>query len=433
MISAKDPIKDVSSKVTYNPMPEFTHENKGPFTASDLITTEDGGMYHLHIKPEQVADNIIIVGDPDRVTSLAEKFFLEKLEEKLIDSVNIECEVVHRGLRTITGVVKDTEKDGGLRVTIITSGMGHGSTSIVVNELIDLREMDLKTRTRKDSWQPFNLIRIGTCGALQDDTVLGTPVLASHCIAMHNGNCFSEIPPPSPKAEALERKVESVILDTMSPKSVHYGRIHPIVSKSDPDLVANFHRASNKLGIKVEVGVVAENSNFDHAQGRDVFRVRPSIPNIDRLLAGVETGIADQRIIAMEMEGHSVTSLNAQDHRSAMIVVPVAQRAKDKMITSEAFVKGIDDCSSLVLEVFRGLDPNKPVSPYRPKDTEMSFSEAVARTVIDKGYRLPDYILEKALKIAIGQHSNSHTPYVDLPKRGVAVICKSEEDRKSVV
>ena len=99
---------------------------KGQFKSSDLPIV-DGRTYHLDLRPEDLAENIIIVGDPDRVTFIADEFLGAK-----------EIDRFHRGLRTITGYVKET----GQRVSIVTSGMGTPSLEIVLNEIVALNEID---------------------------------------------------------------------------------------------------------------------------------------------------------------------------------------------------------------------------------------------------------------------------------------------------
>jgi uridine phosphorylase len=108
-------------------------ENRVNFRASDLPISE-GRVYHLALSPEELAKDIIIVGDPERVSFIADEFLADR-----------ECDRYHRGLRTITGRVKET----GKRVSIITSGMGTPSLEIVLNEIVALNEIDFIRKKRK--------------------------------------------------------------------------------------------------------------------------------------------------------------------------------------------------------------------------------------------------------------------------------------------
>src|SRR5574344_1693708 len=123
---------------------------------SELIINDDGSIFHLHLRPEQLSDRIILVGDPGRVKLVASHF----------DSV--ECEVSNREFHTITGTYK------GKRLTVQSTGIGCDNIDIVVNELDALANIDFNTREEKDEFRQLTLVRIGTCGGLQLNTPSGT-------------------------------------------------------------------------------------------------------------------------------------------------------------------------------------------------------------------------------------------------------------------
>lgn len=424
--------QEMTTPVGYNPMPEYLSLNPGPFGSADVLTGPTGEeVYHLHLKNAELSRNVITVGDPGRATSIAERIFLKGIVDELCKNLDdvVETNIEHRGLRTITGTLKVSGIAGqgaGERITIVTSGMGVGSMEIVANELMLLREIDFSTRTRKESFEPLNVVRIGTCGALPEDLVLGSPVIAGYCIAMHNGPAMIEIPAPNGYALELERRLERKVLDVMDPESRHYGRIHPIVTKSDPDLVAALLREAHALDIEVKVGIVAENAGFNAAQARDVLRAAPSIPDLDRHLASFDTGIGDLGILAMEMEGATLTGLlNPHGYRASMVVVPVAQRALDHGITAEAFQSGMENATKLVVNALIRPELRKEPRPYRPADQELPFNEAIGQYVIDQGYKIPAIVTEKALRIAAENAAYSHSPYVgSITPRGAALICE---------
>ena len=116
--------------------------------ASELIINADGSIFHLHVKPEQLATTIILVGDPERVTMIASHF----------DS--IECEVSSREFHTITGMYK------GKRLSCVSHGIGPDNIDIVVTELDALVNVDFATRTEKPEHTTLSLVRIGTSGGL---------------------------------------------------------------------------------------------------------------------------------------------------------------------------------------------------------------------------------------------------------------------------
>ena len=135
-------------------------DKKRVIPASELIVNEDGSIFHLHLLPEQIADIIMLVGDPGRVDMIASYF----------DSV--ECNVASREFKTITGTYK------GRRMTALSTGIGTDNIDIVVTELDALANVDFATRQAKDEFKQLTLLRLGTSGALQEDIKVGERVFA---------------------------------------------------------------------------------------------------------------------------------------------------------------------------------------------------------------------------------------------------------------
>lgn len=115
------------------------------YAESELIINPDGSIFHLHIKPEQLANKIILVGDPGRVALVASHFDTK------------ECEIESREFKTITGTYK------GKRLTVVSTGIGCDNIDIVMNELDALANIDFNTRYEKDHLRQLELVRIGTC------------------------------------------------------------------------------------------------------------------------------------------------------------------------------------------------------------------------------------------------------------------------------
>ena len=134
------------------------------FAPSELIINEDGSIFHLHLKPENLAEKVILVGDPGRVALVASHFD------------NTECEVSNREFRAITGTYH------GKRITVLSTGIGCDNIDIVVNELDALANIDFKTRTEKEKLHQLTLVRIGTCGGLQPYTPVGTYIASAKSI-----------------------------------------------------------------------------------------------------------------------------------------------------------------------------------------------------------------------------------------------------------
>ena len=128
------------------------------FPPSQLIINSDGSAFHLHLKPEYLADKVILVGDQDRVNKVASFF----------DEGSIECDVRNREFHTITGRYK------GKRITCISTGIGTDNCDIVMNEIDALANIDFQTRSEKKLKRSLEIVRIGTCGAMQEDIPLGS-------------------------------------------------------------------------------------------------------------------------------------------------------------------------------------------------------------------------------------------------------------------
>lgn len=134
------------------------------FAESELIINQDGSIFHLHLKPEHLADKVILVGDPGRVSLVASHF----------DTT--ECDIENREFRTITGTYK------GKRITVLSTGIGCDNIDIVVNELDALANIDFESRTQKPQLRSLTLVRIGTCGGLQTFVPTGTYIASEKSI-----------------------------------------------------------------------------------------------------------------------------------------------------------------------------------------------------------------------------------------------------------
>ena len=132
--------------------------------SSELIINSDGSVFHLHLRPEQLADKIILVGDPSRVDLVAERFD------------RIDFTVQNREFRTIGGELR------GHRIMCLSHGIGPDNIDIVVNELDALANVDFTTREVRDRRRSLEMVRIGTSGSLQPDIPIGTPVIAAKSI-----------------------------------------------------------------------------------------------------------------------------------------------------------------------------------------------------------------------------------------------------------
>ena len=127
---------------------------------SELIVNSDGSVFHLHLRPEQLARTVILVGDPGRVEQVASRF--DRIEHR----------AANREFVTATGYY------AGKRMTVLSTGIGTDNIDIVVNELDALVNIDLRTRTEKEEKTRLTLVRLGTCGAIRPEPQLGDRILS---------------------------------------------------------------------------------------------------------------------------------------------------------------------------------------------------------------------------------------------------------------
>lgn len=254
--------------------------------ASELILNPDGSIYHLNLKPENIATNIIFVGDQNRVPKVSKHF----------DS--IEFETQKREFRTITGTYK------GKRISVISTGIGPDNIDIVMNELDALVNIDLKTRTVKKEHTKLNIVRIGTSGSLQSYIPVDSFVLAKYGLGfdgmLHAYDC----------KDILEVNFENAFIEHTNYSS----------RKSRPYIVKNSDLLEKKLlSDKVFAGVTATAGGFYGPQGR-VLRLAIQDPKLNSKIDSFEfDGV---KITNLEMEtsaiyglskllGHEACSMNA--------------------------------------------------------------------------------------------------------------------------
>jgi uridine phosphorylase len=303
-----------------NPDPATPGLPQSPFTPADLPFSDEGSIYHIEMKSDQIAPDILIVGDPHRAEFIGSEFLRD-----------IEVEQEHRGIVTVTGTAEFTGERTTIlsptRTTVTTSGIETPSLEIVVNELVALNEINFKTRRRKMNYPRMNFIRVGTSGGLQPSTELGTPIVTSYAIGLDNTGLFYEAVCPDDECPRLERELSQLIKDEMREDSRFYGKIHPYVAQVDPLLVHAMLEAAESLGLTVKPGLTVSAPGFYAPQGRDISRLKPSVPNLDKIFADFDPGMDGLRVENMEMEGSFLVHfLSGMGHRAGVICPAIANR-----------------------------------------------------------------------------------------------------------
>ena len=294
-----------------------TAENfKEQFHESELIINPNGSIFHLHLKPEQLADKIILVGDPGRVPLVAQHF-----ETK-------ECDVQSREFRTITGTYQ------GKRISVLSTGIGCDNIDIVMNELDALANIDFKTRTIKPNLRTLEIVRLGTCGGLQPNTPEGTFVASEISIGFDGLLNFY-----AGRDEVCDKELESAFLKH---QNWHGWQCiaHPYAVHADAELTDRIASTDMVRGITVACG------GFYGPQGR-----RLRLP-----LADAE---ANDKIMSFEYNGHRITNFEMESsalaglslllgHKATTCCMVIANRLAGK--ANPNYKNSIDSLIKLVVE-----------------------------------------------------------------------------------
>ena len=259
--------------------------------SSELIINDDGSIFHLHLKPEQLADTVLLVGDPARVEMVASYFD------------NQECRVANREFVTITGTYK------GKRMSVISTGIGTDNIDIVVTELDALANIDFTTRQVKPELRQLTLVRLGTSGAIQPDIKVGTAVFSRSSVGFDGLLNYYK-----GRNDVCDLAIEKAFIehtgwDELLPK--------PYFIDADKSLFELFRDVTLE-------GITISAPGFYAPQGRWV-RLEPADKDLNTKIESFRFG--ERRITNFEMEGSALAGLAAlMGHRAATICTIIAQR-----------------------------------------------------------------------------------------------------------
>ncbi len=273
--------------------------------SSELIINDDGSIFHLHLLPEQLADTVILVGDPGRVELVA-SFFESR-----------ECEVANREFKTVTGRYK------GKRFTVLSTGIGIGNIDISVTELDALANIDFATRQEKSEKRRLTLVRLGTSGAIQQDIKVGEVVFARTSLGFDGLLGYYK-----GRNQVCDLELEKAFIEHTSwleeaPK--------PYFIDADKELWEHFKDS-------VREGLTIAAPGFYAPQGR-WLRLEPADRDLNQKIESFCYN--GRRITNFEMEGSALAGLAAlMGHRAATICTIIAQRvALDACTDYKPFVK----------------------------------------------------------------------------------------------
>lgn len=273
--------------------------------SSELIINDDGTIFHLHLKPEQLADTVILVGDPARVRMISKYF----------DSV--ECDVSNREFHTITGSYK------GTRMSVLSTGIGIGNIDICMTELDSLANIDFATRQVKEQHRRLTLVRLGTSGALQADIKVGDIIFGKTSVGFDGLLSYY-----AGRDEVCDLELEQAFVDHTSWSEP---MPRPYFVDADAEIWEHFKDS-------VTEGITIAAPGFYAPQGRWV-RLQPAVPDLNEKIESFRFG--ERRITNYEMEGSALAGLAAlMGHRAATICTIIAQRiALDACTDYKPFVE----------------------------------------------------------------------------------------------
>ncbi|EHO72799.1 hypothetical protein HMPREF9140_00559 [Prevotella micans F0438] len=262
------------------------------FAPSELILNPDGSVFHLHLKPEQLADRVILVGDPGRVSLIAKNFD------------TIECEVENREFKTVTGGYR------GKRLTVQSTGIGCDNIDIVLNELDALSNIDLDSRQEREMKTQLTLVRIGTCGGLQPYTPIGTFIASVKSIGFDGLLNFYK----------GRNEICDIEFEQEFKKQTNWTLAlgNPYVVNSDEELLQKIAGDDMVRGVTISCG------GFFGPQGRRL-RIPLAIPDLNERIENFE--FKGMRITNFEMESSAVAGLSSlMGHRSLTCCMVIANR-----------------------------------------------------------------------------------------------------------
>ena len=287
---------------------------KKVFPPSELIINEDGSAFHLHVRPEQLADRVILVGDPGRVQTVAAHFD------------RLECDIQSREFHTITGWFQ------GKRITVASTGIGCDNIDIVLNELDALANIDFETRTEKDEHRTLTIVRIGTCGGLQPFTPTGSFIASVKSIGFDGLLNFYD-----GRNEVCDLELEEAFKKHMNWSPL---KGSPYVAIADPGLIDQIAQEDMVRGITIACG------GFYGPQGRQL-RLRIQDPDQNQKVEAFE--FKGLHICNFEMESSAVAGLSALlGHRAMTCCMVIANRYTTEMNTE--YKNSIDTLIEKVLE-----------------------------------------------------------------------------------
>jgi len=286
--------------------------------ASELIINDRGAIYHLNVRPEEIADTIITVGDPERVAEVSKYF--DRVEHKL----------AHREFITHTGYI------GQKRISVLSTGIGPDNIDIALNEIDALANINFDTRSINDQKKSVSIIRMGTCGSLQGEVGVNELVAGTHGLGIDNVLHFYQ------RENNEEEKAILAAFDEHTKISAH--KIQPYIATASAGLLKHFTEGYSH-------GITVTCPGFYGPQGR-ILRLPLKMPNLVDQMTSFKYG--QHRIANFEMETSAIYGLcNLLGHQCLSINVIIANRVKKEY--SKDMGKAVDHMIQKSLGIIAGI------------------------------------------------------------------------------
>jgi uridine phosphorylase len=286
--------------------------------ASELIINDRGAIYHLNVRPEEIANTIITVGDPERVAEVSKYF--DRVEHKL----------AHREFITHTGYI------GQKRISVVSTGIGPDNIDIALNEIDALVNINFDTRTINDQKKSVSIIRMGTCGSLQGEVGVNELVAGTHGLGIDNVLHFYS------QENNEEEKAILAAFDEHTKITAH--KIQPYIATASAGLLKYFAEGYSH-------GITVTCPGFYGPQGR-ILRLPLKMPNLVDQMTSFQYG--QHRIANFEMETSAIYGLcNLLGHQCLSINVIIANRVKKEY--SKDMGKAVDHMIQKSLGIIAGI------------------------------------------------------------------------------
>ena len=294
-------------------MHNIEKENKMAIKESELVLAPNGSLYHIHLTGENLADNVLLVGDPERVNMFKEIF------------ETVEFESMNRELHALTG------KYHGERFTALSTGMGCDNIDIVATELDAAANFDLTTRTVKAEHRSLNLVRIGTSGSIQSNVDCGSRVASRYAIGMDGLLNYYRHP-----NDGFEKEMEQAFAKHMDLDN----------RLATPYCVKGSERLLGIVGEGMVHGITVTAPGFYGPQGRNI-RLTPSVENLNERLA--EFSWDGTQVTNLEMETSAIYGFaRALGHEALTVCLIIANRPKGTFLND--YHQPMKETIALVME-----------------------------------------------------------------------------------